>query len=253
MWVRAMPELLPPEVPGLKEEQLAELTAPGGSVGDKLQKACDIFRQNARHLESLQQVLRRKFSERQCAAAPCDALPAEVQDVVAQSQYLDAFLTAFDGQTFPVHSEECVPGHEYCLALEVQTGGKYWSSIPMQQDVTVRHRVETVTASSPDEGSATVISQFGAAQRGAIFVWRWKRMDDKQYEVPEWLGKALEDERNDPLQKLQVALDSLTRWENEVRQETAQHIKRQPSCETPTSARCFDSGLARPTRTAASR
>lgn len=233
MWVRATPELLPPEVPGLKEDQLRELMTPGGSVSEKLQAACNIFRQNARHLESLQQVLRRKFAERQCVAAPCDALPSEVQSVVAEAQYLDSFLSAFDGQIFPVHSEECVPGHEYCLALEVQTGGKYWSSIPTQDDVAVRHHVETVTASSPVEGSASVISQFGAAQRGAVFVWRWKRLEDKQYEVPEWLAKALEDERSDPLQKLQVALDSLTRWENEVRQETAQHIKQPTELKDP--------------------
>jgi len=60
MWVRAQPELFPQEVPGMNEELLAQVGAPGGSIEDKIESVHDVFRTSARHLESLQQVLRRR-------------------------------------------------------------------------------------------------------------------------------------------------------------------------------------------------
>mmetsp|Transcript_91730 Transcript_91730/g.268495 ORF Transcript_91730/g.268495 Transcript_91730/m.268495 type:complete len:452 (+) Transcript_91730:82-1437(+) len=225
MWVRANPELFPHEVPGMGEELLAQMSAEGGDLEEKIQSVVDNFRCSARHLESLQQVLRRRALERRNKVG-AEPFPAQVEEVIAEGSYAETFLQAFDGQSFLLFSEEIVPAHEYCLALEVHTGGAYWSSIPVQDSGSVRHKVETVGASSPVEGSATIISQFGAAQRGAVFVWRWRHLlDQGPYNLPEWLAKALGAEGNDPLRKLQGELEATRRWKQQVRQETAQHVK----------------------------
>ncbi|CAK9071694.1 unnamed protein product [Durusdinium trenchii] len=57
--------------------------------------------------------------------------PPEVEEVIAEGTYLESFLEAFDGQSFLLHSEEIAPSHEYRLALEVNSGGAYWKSIPV--------------------------------------------------------------------------------------------------------------------------
>jgi len=215
------------------EELLAQAGAPGGSLEEKLQSVIDAFRCSARHLESLQQVLRRRALENRSKAG-VEPLPREVEDVIAEGSYVDAFLEAFDGQTFPLFSEEIVPSHEYRLALEVHSGGAYWSSIPVQESGAVRHKVETVGASSPAEGSASIMSQFGAGQRGAVFVWRWHQLLDRgPYNLPEWLNKALGAEGNDPLRKLQGELEVLRRWEQQVRIDTAQHVKHSTEIKDP--------------------
>lgn len=37
-------------------------------------------------------------------------------------------------------------------------------------------------------GSTNIIAQFGAAQRGAVFVWRWQHvLDAGPYKMPDWL------------------------------------------------------------------
>jgi len=225
MWVRANPELFPQQVPGMGDELLEKVSAIGGSLEEKIQCVIDTFRYSARHLESLQQVLRRRALERRNKAGD-EPFPQEVEKVIAEGTYVESFLEAFDGQSFPLFSEEIVPSHEYRLALEVHTGGAYWSSIPLQDGGAVRHKVETVGASSPVEGSASIVGQYGAGQRGAVFVWRWHHLlDQGPYNVPEWLAKALGAEGNDPLRQLQGELETLRRWEQQVRQETAQHVK----------------------------
>eukprot|EP00448_Togula_jolla_P012438 CAMPEP_0170604680 /NCGR_PEP_ID=MMETSP0224-20130122/19555_1 /TAXON_ID=285029 /ORGANISM="Togula jolla, Strain CCCM 725" /LENGTH=432 /DNA_ID=CAMNT_0010929605 /DNA_START=30 /DNA_END=1325 /DNA_ORIENTATION=+ len=225
MWVRAAPELCPQEVPGVSEELLAKIDTPGGSLEEKLEHVTDTFRSNARHLESLQQLLRLRAIERR-AAEGSDEFPAEVESVISKGTYQDSFLQAFDGQSFPLFGEQVIPYHEYRLALEVHSGGAYWSSISTQDSGSVQHKVEIVSASSPAEGSATIISHFGAAQRGAVFVWRWHHLPEKgPYQLPEWLDKVLLGEGNDPLRKLQAELEVVRRWHQQVRADTAQHIK----------------------------
>ncbi|CAE8677972.1 unnamed protein product [Polarella glacialis] len=224
MWVKATPDLFPQEVPGLSEELLERVRRPGGSLEEKTEAVNDVFRTSARHLESLQQVLRRRALERRSDKE--ERFPDEVEEVISEGTYLDAFLEAFDGQSFLLYREEIVPSHEYRLALEVHSGGAYWKGISTQDSDGVRHKVETVGASSPHEGSATIISQFGAAQRGAVFVWRWNHMlDQGPYNLPEWLDRALCAEGNDPLRKLQGELEALRRWEQQVKVDTCRYVK----------------------------
>lgn len=226
MWVRAAPELAEREVPGVGLELRAIIDAPGGSLEDKLQAVVDSFRSATRHLESLQVLLRnRAIDKREERGEP--AWPEEVQKVISTGQYPESFLQAFDGQSFLLHRDEVVPYHEYRLALEVHSGGAYWSSIPVQDSGSVMHSVETVSASGGAEGSATVISQFGAAQRGAVFVWRWKHEPYVgPHALPDWLAKSLSAEGNDPVRKLIGELEAVRRWQEQVKSETAKHIKR---------------------------
>lgn len=231
MWVRANPELFPQEVPGMTEELLAQASQSGGSLEEKIQTVAAAFKSSARQLESLQYVLRRRTIERKQRK---DSFPAEVEEVIAEGSYLDSFLDAYDGQSFLLHCEEIVPCHAYRLALEVHSGGAYWSSIPVQNTGTVRHKVEMVSASSPAEGSSSVVSQFGAAQRGAVFVWRWQYLTDQgPYSIPEWLSRPLGTEGNDPLRKLLGELEVVRRWEQHVRQDTAKHVKQGTEVKDP--------------------
>lgn len=233
MWVRANPELFPQEVPGMGEDILAATSQPGGSLEEKIQMVTDTFRMNARHLESLQQVLRKRALERREKAGE-PQLPPEVEHVVSDGTYLDAFLEAYDGQVFELYSDEVVPCHAYRLALEVHSGGAYWSSIPVQEAGAVRHKVETVSASSSHEGSASIVSQFGAAQRGAVFVWRWQHLLDRgPYSIPEWLSRALAVEGNDPLRKLLSELEVIRRWEQKLRQETCVYVRQGTEVKDP--------------------
>lgn len=209
----------------MSDELLAQANQPGGSLEEKIQSVMEVFRNSARHRESIQQVLRRRALERRQSKG-AEAFPDEVEEVISQGTYLDAFLEAYDGQSFELFSEEIVPSHSYTLALEVHSGGAYWSSIQAQDTAVVRHKVETVGASSAAEGSASILSQFGAAQRGAVFVWRWSHMIDQgPYSIPEWLAKILCGEGNDPLRKLQGELEAIQRWEQQVRQDTAKKVK----------------------------
>jgi len=235
MWVRANPELFPLEVPGMDGDILANIRVSGGSLEEKLQEVMDHFRNNARHQESMQHVLRRRALQRLDDMAGVGvAVPDEVREVIRDGTYPETFLSAFDGQSFQIHSDEIVPGHEYRLALEVHTGGAYWSSIPVDTSEAVRHTVETVSASSPVEGSASIVSQYGAGQRGAVFVWRWQHAPDRgPYELPDWLNTALGSEGNDPLRKLQAELEALRRWEQQVKQETAKHVKQNTELRDP--------------------
>jgi hypothetical protein len=242
MWVRACPELSSHEVPGLGEEVLSQVSAPGGSLEDKIECVLEAFLRGARHLESLQQVLRRRALEERRreradgggAGIAEPSFPEEVENVIAAGTYLESFLQAYHGQTFPIHSDEIVPGHVYRLALEVHSGGAYWSNIPVQDMDAVRHKVETVGASSPAEGSASVVAHFGAGQRGAVFVWRWEHLlDEGAYNMPDWLARVLKAEGNDPLRKLQGELEAVRRWEQQVRSETAQYVKKGKEIKDP--------------------
>lgn len=234
MWVKASPDLFPLEVPGMEAELLGKIRQPGGSLDEKMQEVSDAFRNSARHLESLQQVLRKRTLDRIGYMGDPDAMPERVQEVIKEGTYTESFLSAFDGKTFVVHSEEIVPGHEYQMALEVHTGGSYWSSIPLDNSSTVRHRVETVSASSQNEGSASIVAQYGAAQRGAVFVWRWLNLPERgPYDVPSWLSRGLSTEGNDPLRKLQGELEALKRWEQHVKQEAAKFIKEGAEIKNP--------------------
>lgn len=231
MSVRANSDLQ--EVPGIGEDLLTQVSTPGGNLEEKLQWVLDIFRCSARHLESLQQVFRRRALENN-EKSDDEPFPYEVRGAIQDGTYAETFLKAFDGQTYLLHTEEIVPGHEYRLSLEVSTGGKFWSNIPVQDTGTERHKVETVTASSLAEGSATVISHFGGAQRGAVFVWRWKPVLDRgPYNLPEWLEKALGAEGNDPLRKLQGELEVLRRWEQQVKNNAAQYVKKGAELKDP--------------------
>jgi len=213
----------------MDHELLSKIRQPGGSMDEKLQEVSDIFRTSARHLESLQQVLRKRKLEKMDTLAStgvANAMSDEVREVIREGTYLESFLSDFDGQNFVVHSEEIVPGHEYRLALEIHTGGAYWSNIPLDTSGAVRHRVETVSASSQNEGSASVVAQFGSAQRGAVFVWRWIHLPDRgPYDLPKWLSRGLSTEGSDPLRKLQGETEALKRWEGQIKQDTCKHLK----------------------------
>eukprot|EP00405_Crypthecodinium_cohnii_P034535 CAMPEP_0206529258 /NCGR_PEP_ID=MMETSP0325_2-20121206/2491_1 /ASSEMBLY_ACC=CAM_ASM_000347 /TAXON_ID=2866 /ORGANISM="Crypthecodinium cohnii, Strain Seligo" /LENGTH=485 /DNA_ID=CAMNT_0054025133 /DNA_START=128 /DNA_END=1582 /DNA_ORIENTATION=- len=225
MWVRANPDLFPQEVPGMSDELLQQVNKRNGSLEEKLQHVIDAFRSNARHLESLQQVLRRRALDRREQAGE-KHFPAEVEEVISDGTYVDSFLEAYDGQKFLLYSEEVVPCHGYNLALEVHSGGSYWSGVATQDSNATKQKVQTVTASSSTEGSMNLVSQFGAAQRGAVFVWRWEHLRDQgPYNIPDWLTRALVAEGNDPLRKLMAELEGLRRWEQQVKQETAKYVK----------------------------
>lgn len=226
MCVRANPAFLfPYEIPGMDESVLAQVRAPGGSLEEKLQYVIETFRNSARHVESLQQVLTHRAME-QREKVGADPFPVQVEHVISSGSYQESFLEDFDGQSFLLYSEEIVPSHAYRLALEVHSGGPYWSSIPVQDTGAQRQRVETVSASSGVEGSATAVAHFGGAQRGAVLVWRWRHLCDAgPYDLPQWLAKTMNAEGNDPLRKLQGELEVVRRWEQQQRLDTAQHIK----------------------------
>mmetsp|Transcript_47379 Transcript_47379/g.112682 ORF Transcript_47379/g.112682 Transcript_47379/m.112682 type:complete len:416 (+) Transcript_47379:71-1318(+) len=232
MYVQARGELFEREVPGLSEDLLSELSRPGGSLEEKLQLALDTFRNSARREEGLQQVLTLTAldNHERSGAKP---LHPEICQVIREGTYSDSILNDFDGQVFPLHAREIAPNHEYRLALEVHSGGKYWSSISIQ-DSAVRHKVEIVGGSSSTEGSATAVSQFGAAQRGAVYVWRWQHVPEMgPYDIPQWLRKALETEGNDPLRKIAFEIEAVSRWVQKLRQETALHIRQGPEIKDP--------------------
>ncbi|CAK0873141.1 unnamed protein product, partial [Prorocentrum cordatum] len=213
------------EVPGVEAGVLERVRAPGGSLEEKLELVLGSVRASARRLEGMQLELRhRAMSQwRQDGAEP---LPQQVGEAVSEGTYQEAFLDAFDGQAFPLYAEEVAPAHVYSLALEVHSGGPYWCNIPVRETGSVRHRVETVSASSAAEGSASAVSHFGAAQRGAVFVWRWRHLRDAgPHELPAWLQKALGSEGNDPVRKLQAELEAVRRWAGQQRLATAQRAK----------------------------
>jgi hypothetical protein len=225
-WVRSNPILSSQELPGVPDDVLNQVRVPGGSLEDKLEKVINSFLCSARHLEGLQQVLRRRALEEQSARVAPE-LPAEVIKVIDSGYYGDRFLKDFDGKTFPISSEEVIPGHEYCLALEVHSGGAYWSHLPASDESSGNNKVETVSASSSSEGSAGMLSHYGAAQRGAVFVWRWRRLPALENEsLPGWLIKALSGESNDPLRKLQSELEAVRRWQQRAVLDTALHAKK---------------------------
>jgi hypothetical protein len=226
MWVQVEPELSPKEVPGMDEELLTKVGLPGGSFEEKIQCVTDVFRTSARKLESLQTLLRRRAIDNREEVGLSDALPLEVKKTIVNGTYVEDLLDVFDGQSFPLYSKEIVPGHEYCLALEVHSGGSYWSGVSKQEADAIQHSVETVTACSAAEGSATIVAQYGAAQRGAVFVWRWRHLPDRgPYNLPRWMHRVLGTEGNDPLQKLQEELAVVRRWEQQVRANTARYVK----------------------------
>ncbi|CAK0855623.1 unnamed protein product, partial [Prorocentrum cordatum] len=204
--------------------------------GGRAAWAGNAFLCSARHLEGLQQVLRRRALEEQSAGVPRAApLPPEVIKVIDSGYYGDRFLKDFDGKTFPISSEEVIPGHEYCLALEVHSGGAYWSHLPASDESSGNNnKVETVSASSSSEGSAGMLSHYGAAQRGAVFVWRWRRLPQLEGEnLPGWLVKALSGETNDPLRKLQSELEAVRRWQQRAVLDTALHTKKGAEVKDP--------------------
>jgi len=212
-------------VPGMSEELLEQSRAPGGSLEEKLEAVIDVFRSSQRHLESCREALRRQALERRQAEGR-ERLPAEVEEVISGGTYLDSFLEAYDGQSFLLHSEEIVPCHEYRLGLEVNSGGAYWKGISIQEAGSLRHDVQAVAGASGLEGSMNIISQFGAAQRGAVLAWRWQHvLDAGPYDLPAWLAKALATEGNDPLRKLQAELEAVRRWEHQVQLDTCKYIK----------------------------
>lgn len=210
----------------MEEGVLEKVRSPGGSLEEKLELVLGSVRASARRLEGLQLEFRRRaMSQRRLEGA--EPFPALVAEALSEGTYPEALLDAFDGQTFPLYSEEVAPAHAYSLALEVYSGGRFWSNIPVRETFSVRHRVETVSASSAAEGSASAVSHFGAAQRGAVFVWRWRHLRDAAvaYELPAWLQKALGSEGNDPVRKLQAELEAVRRWAGQQRLATAQRAK----------------------------
>lgn len=208
----------PREAPGLPEV-IADIRTPGGSLEAKLEKALNAYTASAKHLESKQSL----FSRAVCHASAASGLPAEVQEVVTQGFYTDAFLAAFDGQVFPICSQEIAPYHEYRFALEVHGGGKYWARVSVADSV--KHSVETLHSSSPGENAAAAVVHFGSAQRGAVLAWRWHYAPHRgPYDLPDWLSKALQAEGHDPLRKLQAELEAVGRWQRLLQVETGRHV-----------------------------
>ncbi|CAE7613724.1 unnamed protein product [Symbiodinium natans] len=151
MWVRSRPEdLAGGEVPGMSDDLLDQVRAPGGSLEEKLEAVIDVFRSSQRHLESCREALRQQALERRRSEGR-ERFPAEVEEVISGGTYLDSFLEAYDGQRFLLHSEEIVPCHEYRLGLEVNSGGAYWKGISIQE-AAVRHDVQAVAGASGLEG-----------------------------------------------------------------------------------------------------
>merc|ERR1719162_865484 len=80
---------------------LAKIRQPGGSLDEKLEEVSDAFRNSARHLESLQQVLRKRKLEKMDQLKQIGkAMPDEVREVIKDGSYLESFLSTFDGQSF---------------------------------------------------------------------------------------------------------------------------------------------------------
>lgn len=219
LWVRT--DLTQPneEIPGLPQDILSRIRVSGGNLEEKLQLVANAFQWTARSKEGLQVTFRKKALENK-------DLPPEVQEVIASGSYSDAFLQAFDEQSFTLFEDEVVPYHQYRLLLEVHTGGPYWSGIATQGMSTIRHQAPVVGASSPIEGSGSVLGQYGAGQRGAVFVWRWMHLlDTGPYPLPEWLERILSNEGADPLRKMLAELEAVRRWEVQVKDQTAKYIK----------------------------
>lgn len=221
-WVRATPDLFPREVPGMTEDVLEELRLAGGSLESKIQRVSNIFRGNARHLEGLQQVLIRSVLR---DGGP--ELPQQVRDVLTKGTYTDAFLNAFDGHVFPIHAKEVAPYHEFQLAMEVRAGGKYWAGSAGVQDDETQQKIETIGYSADEAVSL-------GGERGAVFVWRWVHFPDRgPYDLPAWLTGALAGEGPDPERKLQNELDVVDRWIQQLRQETADYVRKGPELKDP--------------------
>jgi hypothetical protein len=223
MWVQVQPELCPKEVPGMDDELLAKVSVLGGSFEEKISCVTDAFRTNARKLESLQTLFRRNAAVVENSSEEgglSKDLPPEILQAISTGTISDSSLDTFDGQSFPLYAKEIVPGHEYCLVLEVHSGGSYWSGVSAQNVEPIEHLIETVT------GSSTIIAQYGAAQRCAVFVWRWRFCQDRgPYNLPRWLDRVLKTDGNDPLRKLQEELAIVSGWVQQERASTACYVK----------------------------
>lgn len=223
-FVRATGQLFPHACPGLEEDLLADIQGPGGSLEEKLQRVVDALNQGVRRLEALEHVLRTRVLEK-----PAD-LPAEVCEVVSRGSYSDSFVTALAGRSFCLHSEEIAPGHEYCLVLEVHSGGPYWAGVSLASD-TAQHRLETASSSAQ-----TPLAE-RCGERCAVLVWRWRcaasMADHDLYGLPQWLAAVLAAEGDDPLRKLHLELQALQRWEETLRQETEQHVRQSAELRNP--------------------
>jgi len=210
------------DVPGIGEDLLHMLRTPGGSFEEKLRYTMEEFRKQVKHTENLQNLQRKRALERRDEAGKL-VLPSDVLDVIRDGVYCEPFIEKHAGRCFLIHSEELVPYHEYRLALEVHSGGAYWSS--MHDPPGTKMPVVTVGASTAIDGYASVLAQVGSGQRGVVFVWRWHHLPDRgPYNIPEFLSKTFAQEGDDPLQKLRSELDAVSRWELQVRQDTAKHM-----------------------------
>lgn len=232
-FVRATGQLFPHACPGLDEEFLLELQAPGGCPEEKLQRTIDALGHGVRRLEALEQVLRSRVLEQR------KDLPDEVREVVEKGTHSDSFVATFQGKEYELHREEIAPGHAYCLVLEVHSGGPYWAGVSTR-DANVQHRVETITSMNSSINSTVGDrSPERSAERGAVLAWRWQRIhsgeggDISSYGLPAWLAKVFATEGDDPLQKLQGELSAVQRWEESMKSETAKYSQESSEIKNP--------------------
>jgi len=204
------------------EDVLTRVSRPGGSLEDKLGMLGGHFHDRARRLESMLQEFRSQAGDSASCEEASPEYPREVLDVVVEGMYTDPFLDAFDGQQFRIHSEQIVPGHAYCLSLEVHSGGAYWKGVSNSDDV--RHPVATLGLSS----SLSDVNPMGSAQRGAMFVWRWQRVDSEGAldKLPAWFNRLLRADGDDPVQKVHAEHDAVQRWHAQLDSDTGDIIKK---------------------------
>eukprot|EP00929_Paragymnodinium_shiwhaense_P060515 TRINITY_DN30216_c0_g1_i2.p1 TRINITY_DN30216_c0_g1~~TRINITY_DN30216_c0_g1_i2.p1 ORF type:complete len:639 (-),score=158.71 TRINITY_DN30216_c0_g1_i2:603-2519(-) len=216
----------------------------GGSPEQKLRLFMDEIFASARRLEGCEEELRASATELLPPEHQEGSLPAQVRKVIAEGTYDDHFLQHFDGRSFPIFSEELVPFHAYRLALEVHSGGAYWKDVPADGSA-VQHSVETIGLSLGKDAvganKGTCQPEFSSflqpvsGQRGACFVWRWQQMaeadsreaskgDDEAF--PKWILNILRKDGDDPLSKLQMEREAISKWEQQCQLETTQHVQK---------------------------
>jgi hypothetical protein len=222
------------EEPLYIEAVLMAVSSPGGSPEGKLTKLINAFVSAAQRVE-------RVNSDRRSYIFGMSEYPYDVRTAIQDEICNDAFLDTYDGRAFPIHSTEIVPYHEYSLALEVHSGGAYWTGMSLGSAEGMQYKVETLGLFAPSANEVATVAhrEFGSflesssAQRGAAFVWRWRRLPSEGAsskcntlgDFPRWLRKVLMADGADPIQKLRSEKEMVARWEQRIQRDTVELLK----------------------------